>query len=100
MGFAVVLASALTGLAVVRMYFSLFCGRADALAHSGLRLGLTRREAWTFVALLIALVGLGIVPRPLADSRVSASDDILRARQARVGHATEPGAGGYRPARR
>ena len=39
MGFAVVIASALTGLAVLRMYFSLFCGRADALGQSGLRLG-------------------------------------------------------------
>src|SRR5262249_1974863 len=29
MGFGVVIASALTGLAVVRMYFSLFCGRPD-----------------------------------------------------------------------
>ena len=81
MGFAVVLESALTGLAVLRMYFSLFCGRPDALAHSGLRLGLTRREAWTFVALVIALIGFGVVPRPLVDSRFAASDDILRLRE-------------------
>lgn len=80
MGFAVVIASALTGLAVLRMYFSLFCGRSDA-AHAGLRLGLTPREAWTFVALVIALVGLGIAPRTLVDSRFAASDDILRHRQ-------------------
>ena len=84
MGFAVVIASALTGLAVLRMYFSLFCGRSDALAHSGLRFGLTRREAWTFVALVFALVGFGIAPRPLVDSRIAASDDILRLRQVRM----------------
>ena len=84
MGFAVVIASALTGLAVLRMYFSLFCGRSDALAHSGLRLGLTRREAWTFVALVIALIGFGVAPRPLVDSRFAASDDILRLRQVRM----------------
>ena len=84
MGFAVVIASALTGLAVVRMYFSLFCGRSDALAHSGLRFGLTRREAWTFVALVIALVGFGVAPRPLVDSRFAASDDILRLRHVRL----------------
>jgi NADH-quinone oxidoreductase subunit M len=84
MGFAVVLASALTGLAVLRMYFSLFCGRSDPLAHSGLRFGLTRREAWTFVALVIALVGFGVAPRPLVDSRFAASDEILRLRQARM----------------
>jgi NADH-quinone oxidoreductase subunit M len=80
LGFAVVLASALTGLAVLRMYFSLFCGRSDALAHSGLRLGLTRREAWTFVAVVTALIGLGIAPRPIVDSRFAASEEILRLR--------------------
>jgi NADH-quinone oxidoreductase subunit M len=81
MGFAVVVASALTGLAVLRMYFSLFCGRSNARVHSGVRFELTRREAWTFVALVMALVGLGIVPRTLVDSRFQASDEILRLRQ-------------------
>jgi NADH-quinone oxidoreductase subunit M len=84
MGFAVVIASALTGLAVLRMYFSLFCGRSDPLAHSGLAFGLTRREAWTFVGLVIALVGFGVAPRPLVDSRLAASDDILRLREVRM----------------
>jgi NADH-quinone oxidoreductase subunit M len=46
MGFAVVIASALTGLAVLRMYFSLFCGRPDMPGHPTLRLGLRPREAW------------------------------------------------------
>jgi NADH-quinone oxidoreductase subunit M len=84
MGFAVVIASALTGLAVLRMYFSLFCGRSDALAHSGPRFGLAPREAWTFVALVSALVGLGIAPRPLVESRFAASNEILRLRQVRL----------------
>jgi NADH-quinone oxidoreductase subunit M len=84
MGFAVVVASALTGLAVVRMYFSLFCGRPDPPAHSGARLGLAMREAWTFVTLVIALIVLGIAPRPLVDSRFAASDEILRLRQEKV----------------
>jgi NADH-quinone oxidoreductase subunit M len=81
MGFAVVVASALTGLAVLRMYFSLFCGRPDAKRHSTRYLGLTRRESWTFVALVAALIGLGLMPRPIVDSRFSASDEILRLRQ-------------------
>ena len=85
MGFAVVVASALTGLAVVRMYFSLFTGRPDSLARSGVRFGLTRREAWTFVAVVMALVGLGIAPRPLVDSQFAASNDILRVRLLNVG---------------
>ena len=84
MGFAVVIASALTGLAVLRMYFSLFCGRSEVLAHPSLRLGLQPREAWTFVALVIALIGLGVAPRPLVDSRFEASDEILRLRQERT----------------
>ena len=84
MGFAVVIASALTGLAVLRMYFSLFCGRADVLAPPSVRLGLRPREAWTFVALVIALIGLGLAPRPLVDSRFDASNDILRLRQERM----------------
>jgi len=80
MGFAIVAASALTGLAVLRMYFSLFCGRRDVFAHSALRFELTRREAWTFIALVVTLIGLGIAPRPLVDSRLAASDTILKMR--------------------
>ena len=85
MGFAIVVASALTGLAVLRMYFSLFCGRASPPAEPGLRFGLTRRETWTFVALVIALVGFGLVPRPLVDSRFAAAAEILRFREASGG---------------
>jgi NADH-quinone oxidoreductase subunit M len=85
MGFAVVVASALTGLAVLRMYFSLFCGRSDVRAHSSLRLGQRPREAWTFMALVITLIALGLAPRPLVDSRFAASDEILRQRDQRGG---------------
>ena len=63
------------------MYFSLFCGRSDVQAHPSLRLGLTAREAWTFVALVTALIGFGLAPRALVDSRFVASDHILRQRQ-------------------
>jgi NADH-quinone oxidoreductase subunit M len=84
MGFAVVIASALTGLAVVRMYFSLFCGRSDVAAHPSLRLGLRPREAWTFVALVAALIGLGLAPRPLVDAGFDAGETILRQRQSQT----------------
>jgi NADH-quinone oxidoreductase subunit M len=82
MGFAVVIASALTGLAVLRMHFSLFCGRSEAPSSVGL--GLRTREAWTFVALVIALIGLGLAPRPLVDSRFDASNEILQLRLERM----------------
>jgi hypothetical protein len=36
------------------------------------------------VALVIALVGFGIAPRALVDSRFAASDEILRQRQEKV----------------
>jgi hypothetical protein len=36
------------------------------------------------VALVIALIGLGLAPRPLVDSRFNASDDILRLRHERM----------------
>jgi hypothetical protein len=81
MGFAIVIASALTGLAVVRMYFSLFCGRSDPPTRASMSLALRRREAWTFGALVVTMIVLGIAPRPLADSRVSAAEEILRQRQ-------------------
>ena len=84
MGFAVVVASALTGLAVLRMYFSLFCGRPDTLSHSDVRFGLAKREAYTFVAVVIALFAFGIAPRPLVDSRFAASDAILTLRQTHI----------------
>jgi NADH-quinone oxidoreductase subunit M len=84
MGFAVVIASALTGLAILRMYFSLFCGRSDVRSHQSLRLGVKPLEAWSFVALVIALIGFGLMPRPLVDSRFDASAEILRWRQERI----------------
>ena len=88
MGFAVIVAAALTGLAVLRMYFSLFCGRPDTPSHPGISFGLTRREAWTFVAVVLTLGIFGLLPRPLVDSRFIASDTILRERQARRMHQT------------
>jgi NADH-quinone oxidoreductase subunit M len=96
MGFAVVIASALTGLAVLRMYFSLFCGRPDPPTQAGLRLGLTRREAWTFVALVLTLVGFGLAPRPLVDSRFTASDHILQLRMRGLNRSPRPAQDGLR----
>jgi NADH-quinone oxidoreductase subunit M len=87
MGFAVVVASALTGLAVLRMYFSLFCGRSTPAVHPSLRLGLRTRESWTFVALVAVLIGFGLAPRALVDSRFAASEEILQQRQAAGGTA-------------
>jgi NADH-quinone oxidoreductase subunit M len=93
MGLSVVLASALTGLAIVRMYFALFCGRPDPLTSWGPPLRVKRREAWTFGALVMTLVGFGLVPRPLVDSRFAASEQILRLRSAAVERVSRPRVG-------
>jgi hypothetical protein len=37
------------------------------------------------VALVVTLIGLGLAPRPLVDSRFEASNEILRLRQERLG---------------
>ena len=84
LGFAVVVASALTGLAVLRMYFALFCGRPEVSADPSVHLELRPSEAWSFAAVVILLVALGIAPRLVVDSRFAASDEILRQRQARI----------------
>jgi NADH-quinone oxidoreductase subunit M len=81
LGFAVVAAAALTGLAVLRMYFSLFCGRAVPRSAAAGALALKRREAWTFGALVVALVVFGVLPGPLVASRVAASEQILQLRR-------------------
>ena len=88
LGFAVVLASALTGLAILRMYFALFGGRRDPEEDAETSLELTRREAWTFSSLVVVLVLLGLVPHPIVDSRFAAGEEILRQRQihSQVGH--------------
>ena len=65
------------------LLFSLFCGRSDPSPHSSQRLGLRPREAWTFTALVLVLIGLGVAPRALVDSRFAVSENILRQRQER-----------------
>ena len=58
MGLSVVVAEAITGLAVMRIYFSLFCGRRDTGAY----LGLLRSERVGFGLTALLLLGLGVAP--------------------------------------
>jgi NADH-quinone oxidoreductase subunit M len=77
MGFFVVAAAALTGLAVLRMYFSLFCG----VRATPLRQTLLRREVLAFGAVTVLLVVGGLLPRPVIASRLQASHAILEDRR-------------------
>ncbi len=71
-----VFSSALTGLAVLRMYFSLFCGTTS----DALRLDLRPREAIGFAGVVLPLLLFGVIPAPLVASRLEASSRILASR--------------------
>lgn len=58
LGLCVIAAGALNGLAVMRMYFSLFCGRRDTGAH----LSMLRSEGIGFGLAALILLGLGLAP--------------------------------------
>lgn len=76
LGFSVVLAGAATGMAVLRMYFALFCGREDR----SFPLPLSRREAWAFASVAVFLVLAGLAPRAIVTSQTRASQQIIDAR--------------------
>jgi NADH-quinone oxidoreductase subunit M len=72
-GFVVVAATALNGVTVLKMYFSLFCGKPDG--H--MALALRGRETAAFAALAAILVAGGLFPKNLVDSRLDAAAAIL-----------------------
>jgi NADH-quinone oxidoreductase subunit M len=75
LGFLVVASSALTGIAVLRMYFSLFTGRSLSPP-----IALKQNEAIGFVAVAAAVVLTGLVPAPLVASREHAAARVMAAR--------------------
>lgn len=80
-GFLTIGASALTGLAVLRMYFSLFCGAPSRVASLRLR----RREKLVFGAVAVLLLAAGIAPKSIVVSRERASKTIIGQRR-ETGH--------------
>jgi NADH-quinone oxidoreductase subunit M len=85
LGLMVVVTSAFIGLAVLRMYFSLFCGQRSAQVHLRIR----RREAVIFGGLAAVLLATGLFPGPLASSRYAAAAAVVAERHATTG-ATHP----------
>jgi NADH-quinone oxidoreductase subunit M len=61
LGFAILVASMLNGITVLRTYFILFCGRVEP---GRITQGLRRREQLAFVALVALLVAGGLFPGP------------------------------------
>jgi NADH-quinone oxidoreductase subunit M len=75
LGFLVVASSALTGIAVLRMYFALFTGRSPSPP-----VALKQNEAIGFVAIAAVLVLTGLAPAPLVASREHAAARVMAAR--------------------
>jgi NADH-quinone oxidoreductase subunit M len=82
LGFLTIAAAALTGLAVLRMYFSLFCGRPSSSSGLPLRW----REAIVFGGIATLLVVGGVLPSRGVRSLQRASVDLLRLRDRASGH--------------
>ena len=78
-GFAVLFATGLNAITVVRMYFALFCGRrVDLPGHQRLR----AHESLAVGLLVVAIFAGGLWPAPLVDSRARAAAAILAGRSA------------------
>jgi NADH-quinone oxidoreductase subunit M len=80
-GIGIVLAVALNGFAVLRTYSLVFTGRRH---ESSIPLGVTRRERFTILLLVGLVLGGGLVPQLLLQSRQQAAEFLFdeRARQA------------------
>ena len=83
-GFAVIAASGLAAVAVLRLYSLLFCGARD---RSPAPQRILARESVAFAALVIPLIVGGILPDPFVRSRAGAAAALLRQRTALVGDA-------------
>lgn len=79
LGFLVVVSSALTGIAVLRMYFALFAGRSAEVP-----LALKPTESAGFVAIVAVIVLTGLVPAPLVRSRQDAVEKLFSLRRNRL----------------
>jgi NADH-quinone oxidoreductase subunit M len=75
LGFLVVASSALTGIAVLRMYFALFAGRSREAP-----LALRTTESAGFVAVVAVVILTGLAPAPLVRSREHAVERLFAPR--------------------
>jgi NADH-quinone oxidoreductase subunit M len=79
-GAAVVVAAALNGIAVMKVYFLLFTGTRHV---SSVPLGVGVRERFAVLAIVALILGGGILPQPGVASRHHAAESILKQRAAR-----------------
>lgn len=76
-GAAVVLASALNGIAILRAYLILFTGTRHV---SSFNLDITTRERFAGIVLAALILGGGLIPQPGVQSRERAAETIRRQR--------------------
>lgn len=74
LGFAILVASMLNGITVLRTYFILFCGRFEPDRSPQ---PLQRREQLGFVVLVVLLIAGGLYPRPFLWSRGDAVGEAV-----------------------
>jgi NADH-quinone oxidoreductase subunit M len=80
-GFAVTVAAALNGIAVLRAYFLLFTGARHVTTVS---LNIGQRERLAVLALAALILGGGLFPQPGVTTRRHAAEAILKEREARA----------------
>src|SRR5207237_466356 len=89
-GVALILASTLNGIAVVRAYFSLFTGTRHA---STVSLSIGPREWVAMITLTVLIVGWGVIPQPGIASRYRAALSILEQRKDGKAHSARKATG-------
>jgi NADH-quinone oxidoreductase subunit M len=85
-GFGVAVASALNGIAIVRVYFLLFTGTRHGAT---LPLGINWKERLAVLTLAVLLIGGGLAPQAGVSSGHRAAEQILKDREARLGTSAE-----------
>ena len=89
-GVAVVITSALNGIAIVHAYLRLFTGTQH---HSSVSLGIVPRERFAVITLTTLILIGGIFPQFNVESRHRAAERTLRTRAAALGYTLEPAHG-------
>ncbi|MFO0903997.1 MAG: proton-conducting transporter membrane subunit [Pirellulales bacterium] len=91
-GATVVIAAALNGIAIVRIYFLMFTGTRYV---SSVPLAIGRREQIAVLAMASLILIGGLIPQPGIATRYQAADELLRHRRATLGLPEVPPADHY-----
>ena len=83
LGYSIVLVSAITGIAILRMYFSLFCGPDEGRTHFFAR----KRERFGFSFIVTLLLITGMSPETIVNSRSRAAAELNHLAQDSNSHA-------------